>query len=60
MDNNILACDHDIGQLYELSKTAYKIDLNQGLDVWLVDKHVAGILAKYTLSKVAGMSIVKK
>ena len=46
LDNNILACDHGINQLYELSKTGYKIDLNQGMDVRLVDEKIADIISK--------------
>jgi len=46
LDNNILACEHGIEQLYELSKTGYKIDLNQGMDARLVDEKIADIIAK--------------
>lgn len=46
MDNNILACKHGIEQLKELSKTEYKIDLNQGMDARLVTEDIANILAK--------------
>ena len=46
MDNNILACDHGIGQLQELASTHYRIDINQGLDARLVDEQIADILAK--------------
>lgn len=44
MDNNILACDYGIEQLRELSKTDYKIDLNQGMDIRLVDDEICAIL----------------
>ncbi len=44
MDNNILACDYGVEQLRELSKTDYKIDLNQGMDIRLVDDEICAIL----------------
>ena len=44
MDNNILACDYGIEQLRELSKTDYKIDLNQGMDIRLVTDEICDIL----------------
>lgn len=46
MDNNILACDYGVDQLLEISRTNYKIDLNQGMDARLVTEDVAEILAK--------------
>lgn len=45
LDNNILACEHGIEQLAELSETKYKLDLNQGMDARLVTAEVAKILA---------------
>ena len=44
MDNNILACDYGVEQLRELSKTDYKIDLNQGMDIRLVNDEICAIL----------------
>lgn len=46
MDNNILASDYGIVQLEELSETDYKIDLNQGMDVRLLNDDVCRVLAK--------------
>jgi len=48
MDNNILASDHGIR---ELEKCAYSIDINQGLDTRLVDRHIADILARIHWTK---------
>lgn len=44
MDNNILACEYGINQLKELAETDYKIDLNQGMDVTLLNDEVCGII----------------
>ncbi len=46
MDNNILACEYGINQLRELSETNYKIDLNQGMDVTLLNDEVCEIIKK--------------
>jgi hypothetical protein len=46
MDNNILASDYGIGELESLTKTEYRIDLNQGMDARLVDKRIADILSR--------------
>ena len=46
LDNNILASDHGIRQIAELSKTDLKIDFNQGLDARLIDDTVAEILSR--------------
>ena len=46
MDNNILACEYGIQQLDELSRTDYKIDLNQGMDARLVTDEIAQILSR--------------
>ncbi len=46
MDNNILACDYGIEQLDELSRTDYRVDMNQGLDARLVTQQIAAILAR--------------
>jgi len=46
MDNNILACEHGIQQLKELSESSYKVDLNQGMDARLVDESIADIIAR--------------
>lgn len=44
MDNNILASEYGIKQLEELSKTDYRIDLNQGMDITLLNDDVCRIL----------------
>ena len=46
MDNNILACDYGIEQLFGLIGSGYRIDLNQGMDARLVTDEVARILAR--------------
>lgn len=46
MDNNILACDYGIDQLSELSKTDYRLDINQGMDIRLLNEEVVHILSK--------------
>lgn len=46
MDNNILASDHGIAQLESMIGSGYRIDLNQGMDVRLVNDGIAGILSK--------------
>lgn len=46
MDNNILACKYGIEQLRELSETDYRIDLNQGMDIMLLDDEVCEIISK--------------
>lgn len=45
MDNNVLACEHGIRQLDELTRAPVKVDFNQGLDARLIDKDVAELLA---------------
>ena len=54
MDNNILACDYGIQQLIELSKTDYRIDINQGLDARLIDPVIARILSNVKYIKKMG------
>ncbi|MEG2541308.1 MAG: radical SAM protein [Clostridia bacterium] len=44
MDNNILACEHGVEQLRQLSHTGYKIDLNQGMDIMLLNDEIAKII----------------
>lgn len=46
MDNNILACDYGISQLYDMIGSGYRIDLNQGMDARLVTDDVAQILSR--------------
>ena len=46
MDNNILSCSYGIGQLEELSRSGYRIDLNQGMDARLVTDEIAKILSE--------------
>ncbi len=45
LDNNILACDFGLGQLEELAKTDFRLDLNQGMDARLVTPEVATLLS---------------
>jgi len=44
MDNNILASEHGIEQLRQLSQTQYRIDINQGMDARLVNKSIVELL----------------
>lgn len=46
MDNNILACQHGIDQLVELSKSNIAIDLNQGMDIRLVTEDIVKLFKK--------------
>ncbi len=46
MDNNILACEYGIEQLESLINSGYRIDLNQGMDIRLVNERICGILAR--------------
>ena len=46
MDNNILASSYGIAQLEELTKTEYRIDLNQGMDVRLMNDEICKILSR--------------
>jgi hypothetical protein len=46
MDNNILASEYGISQLSELSKTDYRLDINQGMDITLLGEETVKILAK--------------
>ncbi len=46
MDNNILACKYGVEQLRELSRTDYRIDLNQGMDIRLLNDEICGILSQ--------------
>jgi len=46
LDNNILASDHGIRQLEELADTDYRLDLNQGMDISLINEDITAILAK--------------
>jgi len=46
LDNNILACDEGINELYGISNTDTKIDINQGLDSRLIGKNEAKLLSK--------------
>ena len=46
MDNNILACDHGVNQLKEISETDYRIDLNQGMDVMLLNEEICKVIKK--------------
>ena len=46
MDNNILACGHGISELESLIDSGYYIDLNQGMDAWLIDERIADIISR--------------
>lgn len=46
MDNNILASDFGLEQLYGLTDSGYRIDLNQGMDARLVTPEIAELLAR--------------
>ena len=46
MDNNILASEYGLEQLSELSKTDYRLDLNQGMDARLVNERIADIITR--------------
>lgn len=46
MDNNILASDYGIEQLFQMIGTNIKIDLNQGMDARLVTPEIAEILSR--------------
>lgn len=44
MDNNILASDYGIKQLEEITRTKYRIDINQGMDIRLITPEIVKIL----------------
>ena len=44
LDNNILASSHGIRQLELLTQTDYKVDINQGMDIRLVNDEICSIL----------------
>lgn len=46
MDNNVLACDYGIQQLYSMVGENVRIDFNQGLDARLITPEVASLLAR--------------
>lgn len=46
LDNNVLASDHGIKQIKEMSAEDIKIDFNQGLDARLIDNEVARLLSR--------------
>lgn len=47
LDNNVLACDHGLAQIEEMGNIrTVKVDFNQGMDARLIDKNVAGLLAR--------------
>lgn len=60
MDNNILACEHGIEQLKELSNTHYKIDINQAMSVFCVTPEIADILCKIKWQKYMRFSVDQK
>ena len=46
MDNNILASDYGLAQLEELGATDYRLDINQGMDIRLIDDNICKIFSK--------------
>jgi len=46
MDNNILQSDYGINQLWEMTETNIKIDLNQGMDIRLVTEDLVKLFGK--------------
>ena len=46
MDNNILAHSHGIKQLEKIAHMPIRIDLNQGVDAWLIDNGIARLFGK--------------
>ncbi|NLF83464.1 MAG: hypothetical protein GX568_05735 [Candidatus Gastranaerophilales bacterium] len=60
MDNNILACEYGIEQLSELSQTDYRIDLNQGMDIMLVNDEICKIIKKIKWDKYIRFSCDKE
>ena len=60
MDNNILACDHGIEQLHQLSQTDYRLDINQAMSVFLVNDKIAEILSRCKWQKYIRFSVDQK
>lgn len=46
MDNNILASEHGLEQLKQITETKLKIDINQGMDARLITPEIAEILSR--------------
>lgn len=46
MDNNVLASEHGVAQIEEMTHEDIRIDFNQGLDARLIDKEKAKILSQ--------------
>lgn len=46
MDNNILAHEHGISQLYKIAQLGIKIDINQGLEAKLITEEIANLLSR--------------
>lgn len=46
MDNNVLASDWGLEQMEEIIRRKFRVDYNQGLDAGMVDKDIAGLLAR--------------
>ena len=46
LDNNVLASDHGLSQIEELTHTNIHVDFNQGLDARLITDDIAKMLAK--------------
>ena len=60
MDNNILACEHGIDQLRQLTETDYRIDINQAMSVFTVTPDTADILEKLKWQKYIRFSVDRK
>ena len=46
MDNNVLACDYGLAQIYKIVRRKYHVDFNQAIDARLVTPDTARLLAK--------------
>jgi len=46
LDNNVLASEHGIKQIEQLTSRHIKVDFNQGLDARLIDDKIAKLLSK--------------
>lgn len=51
MDNNVLASEHGLAQIEEMTQADVKIDFNQGLDARLITNDIAKMLAKIKWDK---------
>ena len=56
MDNNVLACDHGLGQIESMIGQNVRVDFNQGLDARLISPDVADALARLKWIRFCRMS----